>query len=43
MAWTELAHWRLVTSVMVIPFIFKHRVRGVIMMMVMRQNMISTR
>jgi ABC-type sulfate transport system permease component len=39
MAWTELAHRRLVTSVMVMPFILKHRVRGLIMMMVMRQFM----
>jgi hypothetical protein len=42
MAWTELAGWRLVTSVMVMPFIFKHRVQRVIRMMVMRHGLINT-
>ncbi len=40
MAWTELAGRRLVTSVMVMPIIFKHRVPRAIRMMVMRQNTI---
>ncbi len=38
---TELVSRRLVTSVIVMLAIFSHRVRGVILMMVMRQN--STR
>ncbi len=41
MAWAGLSRRRLVTSVMVMPIIFMHRVRGVIMMMVMRHNMIN--
>ncbi len=41
-AWTGLTRRRLVTSVMVMPFIVKHRVPRVIMMMVMRQHMICT-
>ncbi len=42
MAWTELAGRRLVTSVMVMSEILMHRVRRVIMMMVMRQITICT-
>jgi hypothetical protein len=40
MAWAELSRRRLVTSVMVMSLIFVHRVRRVIMMMVMRHYMI---
>ncbi len=42
MARTELVRRRLVTSVMVMPIIFMHRVRGLIRMMMMRHAMIST-
>ncbi len=43
MAWTELARRRLVTSVMVMLVIISHRVRRVIMMMVMRQATFRSR
>ncbi len=43
MAWAERASRRLVTSVMVMPIIFRHCVPRVIRMMVMRHNLIDMR